>query len=246
MTTDTGFTLILAAYEPRLFVAFHERFASLPGAQVVAAGFQSLPAFDCMVSAANSFGLMDGGVDAAITAFFGWELEARVQRQILDEYQGEQPVGTSMIVETGHPQHPYIAHTPTMRVPMDITRTDNVYAAMWAMLLAVRRHNRHVLARASAPGPGGGLESGAGGGLKPIRTVACPGLGTGTGHVPFREAARQMALAYEHFLSPPAALDWVVAGDRQQRIRYGGDFGFHVPPESDGHPDDRRGLVFNS
>jgi O-acetyl-ADP-ribose deacetylase (regulator of RNase III) len=151
-----------------------------------------------MVSAANSFGLMDGGVDAAITEFFGVSLMARVQQRILDEYLGEQPVGTSLIVKTGHPQHPFIAHTPTMRVPMDISGTDKVYLAMWAMLLAVRVHN--------------------GGASRPIRIVACPGLGTGTGRVPYREAARQMALAYRHFLNPPRQIDWEMAGLRHVQV----------------------------
>jgi O-acetyl-ADP-ribose deacetylase (regulator of RNase III) len=45
---------------------------------------------------------MDGGIDFAISQFFGWGLENNVQRRILDEYSGEQPVGTSMIVETGN------------------------------------------------------------------------------------------------------------------------------------------------
>jgi len=51
----------------------------------------------------------------------------RVQERILQDYLGEQPVGTSIIVETGHHKHPFIAHTPTMRVPMPIATTDNVY-----------------------------------------------------------------------------------------------------------------------
>ena len=63
--------------------------------------------------------------------------------------------------------------------------------------------------------------------------MACPGLGTATGHVPYRQAASQMALAYEHFLDPPSYLDWRFAGNRQERIRYGGDMGFHFPPEMD-------------
>jgi len=155
---------------------------------------------------------MDGGVDAAIARFFGDELVQRVQRRILDEHLGEQSVGTSIIVATGHPTHPFLAHTPTMRVPMDIVRTDNVYRAMWAMLLAVRLHNRaHD---------------------RPIHVVACPGLGTATGRMPFAEAARQMSLAYRHFLSPPDYIDWPLASDRQSRIRYGGSMGHDFPPET--------------
>lgn len=198
--------LILVDPKPALCDAFRERFNGLPNIEIVNGKFEQLPFFDCMVSAANSFGLMDGGVDAAITRFFGYELQKRVQQRILDEFLGEQPVGTSIIVETSHPRHPFIAHTPTMRIPMEIAHTDHVYLAMWAMLLAVRQHNLKA--------------------EKQIKIVACPGLGTATGHVPFRQAARQMALAYEHFLHPPDDLDWRFAEQRQEKIRYGGDLGF--------------------
>jgi O-acetyl-ADP-ribose deacetylase (regulator of RNase III) len=205
--------LILVDPKPSLCDAFRDRFDGLPNVQIVVGKFEQLQHFDCMVSAANSFGLMDGGVDAAIVQFFGYELEERVQKRILAEFLGEQPVGTSIIVETNHPKHPYIAHTPTMRVPMDIARTDHVYLAMWSMLLAVRQHN---------------LKSN-----KQIEIVACPGLGTATGHVPYRQAARQMALAYENFLKPPDYLDWRFAEQRQEKIRYGGDMGLMFPPDMD-------------
>ena len=205
--------LILVDPSPALCDAFRARFGVFQKVEVVTGVFENLPAFDCMVSAANSFGLMDGGVDAAITRFFGDELQARVQKCILDEFLGEQPVGTSIIVETMHPKHPFIAHTPTMRVPMAISRTDHVYSAMWAMLLAVRQHN---------------LKS-----EKRIHIVACPGLGTATGQVPYHQAARQMALAYKHFLYPPKHLDWRFADERQGSVRYGGDMGLRIPPEMD-------------
>ena len=205
--------LILVSPQYGLCQAWDKRFAGLPSVEIVHGTFQSLPEFDCMVSAANSFGLMDGGVDLAIIRFFGQALMTRVQQRILDDYLGEQPVGTSMIVPTDHARHPYLAHTPTMRIPMEIQHTDNVYLAMWAMLLAVHRHNL--------------------GETRPIRTIACPGLGTGTGKVPFSEAARQMALAYQHFLNPPRQIDWRLADERQDRIKYGGDFGFRIPPGMD-------------
>jgi O-acetyl-ADP-ribose deacetylase (regulator of RNase III) len=204
--------LILVDPQPALCVAWQKHFSDLPNVEIITAYFEDLSDFDCMVSAANSFGLMDGGVDAAIIRFFGEELLLRVQRRILDEYLGEQPVGTSMIVDTGHPKHPFIAHTPTMRTPMEIAHTDNVYRAMWAMLLAVRQHNQHS--------------------DRPINFVACPGLGTATGRVPFPEAARQMSLAYRNFLYPPTFINWRLADSRQAQIRYGGDMGCLVPPET--------------
>lgn len=207
------FKLILLAPRPAMSVAWRTHFNGLPGVDMVAGTFEELPAFDCMVSAANSFGLMDGGVDAAISRYFGSSLVARVQQRILTEFLGEQPVGTSMIVETCDLLHPFVAHTPTMRVPMQIAHTDNVYLAMWAMLRAVKQHNQRHERR--------------------IQILACPGLGTGTGGVPFAEASRQMALAYHNFLNPPAHLDWLYAERRQDAVRYGGDDGYLIPPEQD-------------
>jgi O-acetyl-ADP-ribose deacetylase (regulator of RNase III) len=48
--------------------------------------------------------------------------------------------------------------------------------------------------------------------------VVCPGLGTGIGQVPCIEAARQMAIAYDHFLYPPKQINTFVAASRQLQI----------------------------
>lgn len=203
--------LILVDPQAALCDAFRAYFDGFPHVQIFNGIFEQLHKYDCIVSAANSFGLMDGGIDAAIIRFFGDALMRKVQAFILSEYLGEQPVGTSFVVETGHPKHPFLAHNPTMRIPMDITHTDNVYRAMAAMLCAIYHHNKHA--------------------ENLITTVVCPGLGTGTGKVPVREAARQMALAYKNYLHPPSYLDWHLADARQSEIRYGGDTGFHFPPD---------------
>jgi O-acetyl-ADP-ribose deacetylase (regulator of RNase III) len=190
--------LILVDPNYSVFTAFKERFDYLPNVEVANCGFEQLPRYDCLVSPANSFGMMDGGVDAAITKFFGISLMERVQQKILDDYRGEQLVGTSFIIETGHPQYPFLAHTPTMRVPMQIVGTDIPYIAMWAMLLAVEQHNRHA--------------------DRIITSIACPGLGTGIGRISPDESARQMALAYDNFLYPPKFLNCFVAASRQLQI----------------------------
>jgi O-acetyl-ADP-ribose deacetylase (regulator of RNase III) len=194
--------LILIAPNTQLFAAFQEHFSYLPNVEIVNNYFEWLSKYDCLVSPANSFGMMDGGMDAAIIRFFGHSLMTKVQQHILEEFLGEQPVGTSFILETDHPKHPFLAHTPTMRVPMSIAGTDIPYAAMWAMLLAVRRHNQYA--------------------KRKIDSVACPGLGTGIGRVPYHEAARQMALAYDNFLHPPKFLNCIVAAERQLQIWEGG------------------------
>ncbi len=203
LRNDIIMKLILIAPNPLLSNAFQENFHYLPNIEIINNYFESVPEYDCLVSPANSFGLMDGGMDAAIIRYFGDSLMTLVQQKILDEYLGEQPVGTSMIVETGHPQHPFLAHTPTMRVPMSIAGTDIPYVAMWPMLLAIRRHNRQQ--------------------EKQIRTVVCPGLGTGIGQVSYQEAARQMALAYDHFVYPPKSINNFIAAERQLQIWEEGD-----------------------
>lgn len=190
--------LVLVDPNYSVSTAFKERFDYLPNVEIANCGFEQLTTYDCLVSPANSFGMMDGGVDAAITKFFGISLMERVQQKILDDYRGEQLVGTSFIIGTGHPQHPFLAHTPTMRVPMQIVGTDIPYVAMWAMLLAVEQHNRHA--------------------DRQISTIACPGFGTGIGRIPPDEAARQMALAYDHFIYPPKFLNCFVAASRQLQI----------------------------
>src|ERR1051325_1781415 len=69
--------------------------------------FETLRHFDCVATAGNSFGLMDAGMDLAVCRFFGIDLQERIQNRILEEYCGEQPVGTAFIVETNRIDHPY-------------------------------------------------------------------------------------------------------------------------------------------
>ncbi|WP_046246839.1 macro domain-containing protein [Hymenobacter terrenus] len=189
--------LILADPKEELCQAWRVAFECYSEVEIFYGRFENIQQFDCMVSAANSFGLMDGGVDLAIRNYFGNSLQLQVQRTIIDNYNGEQPVGTSFIVETNHPDHPFLAHTPTMRVPMPIDNTDNVYQAMKAMLQAVKSFNAED---------------------ERIKTVVCPGLGTATGRVPFEEAARQMEVAYRYYKNPPQIINWPSAAARHRSI----------------------------
>ncbi|WP_237333446.1 tail fiber assembly protein, partial [Salmonella enterica] len=115
---------------------------------------------------AETFGLMDGGVDAAITAYFGSQLQERVQQNIIREYLGEQPVGTAFVIETGNSKHPWLVPAPTMRVPLIIDGTDAVYNATRAALLAIFQHNKSA------------------GEDRKITSVALPAMGAGCGQVP--------------------------------------------------------------
>src|SRR5437660_6391906 len=85
-----------------------------PDLEVHLGSFDSLSSFDCVATAGNSFGLMDAGMDLAVLKFFGIPLQEQIQRRILEDFCGEQPVGTAFLVETGRLDHPYVAHAPTM------------------------------------------------------------------------------------------------------------------------------------
>jgi O-acetyl-ADP-ribose deacetylase (regulator of RNase III) len=188
--------------EEAMCEAFRLRFAGLPGVRVVQGRFEDLEPHDCFVTAGNAFGLMTAGIDAAVVRRFGDPLMTRVQQRIMDQYFGEQPVGSAFIVPTDDPTLPFLAHAPTMRVPGSIEGTDRVYAATWAALVAIGAHNR--------------IDD------RKIEVAAFPALGTGFGGVPFSEAARQMAVAYRHFLEPPHRLDWDLVAQRQLAICYDG------------------------
>ena len=182
--------------------AFRSRFDGLSNVRVVHGRFEDLEPHDCFVTAANAFGMMTAGIDAAVVRFFGEKLRNRVQHRIMDEFLGEQPVGTAFIVPTDHDERPFLCHAPTMRVPGGIDGTDKVYAATWAAFLAVHQHNVREDHK--------------------IETVAFPAFGAGFGGVPYSEAARQMAVAYRHYLNPPHRLDWDWVARRQKAICYDG------------------------
>lgn len=194
-----NFKLILMAQDVVLYDAFTYHFRPFGDAvQVKMAYFEELDKYDCLVSPANSFGMMDGGMDQAIIDYFGNDLQNNVQKRILELYGGTQPIGTSFIIETGHPTFPFLAHTPTMFLPEDIQGTFYPYFAFKALLLAVIEHNKihHI----------------------PIEVIACPGFGTGTGNIDPMIAAEQMATAYEFVCQLPTLHRPLFAYKKEQEL----------------------------
>lgn len=140
---------------------------------------------DAVVSPANSFGFMDGGIDLLYSRHFGWEIQRRLQAQIREHHHGELLVGTAAIVETGNPGIPFLIAAPTMRVPMILRDTVNPYLAARAVLLLIK-------SGVFAMGPHQGRPV-----SELVRRVAFPGLGTGVGQVGFNTCARQVRAAIE-------------------------------------------------
>jgi O-acetyl-ADP-ribose deacetylase (regulator of RNase III) len=156
--------------------AWGQAFADVPEVRVSRGDIFEHSA-DAIVSPANSFGFMDGGIDLLYSRYFGWRLQTDLQALLAEQHYGELPVGQAVVVATGNDVIPFMVSAPTMRVPADISSTVNVYLAFRAALIAVLTHNT----RAQAP----------------IRTLLVPGLGTGIGAVAPTPAARQMRLAYD-------------------------------------------------
>lgn len=160
---------------------------------------------DALVSPANSFGFMDGGLDLRISQFFGWHVQDRVQQAIKTKHHGELLVGTAAIVPTDHPKIPYVISAPTMRVPMILgLSTVNVYLATRAVLLLIKHgtlDNGHPVQAA-------------------VKTVAIPGMGTGVGRVPPIICARQMRQAIEEVVFDQYTFpqSWFEVQTRHQRL----------------------------
>ena len=166
-------------------------------------------ACDAVVSPANSFGFMDGGIDALYSDRFGWTVQKRLQRLIADRHRGELLVGTAEIVETDYLRLPFLIAAPTMRVPMILGReTVTPYLATRATLLLVGNgifpEGQHAGERVSAH----------------VESVAFPGMGTGVGKVPFEVCARQVRAAIDDVLLkkfyPPVS--WAEASERHQLL----------------------------
>jgi O-acetyl-ADP-ribose deacetylase (regulator of RNase III) len=169
-------SLHLRDMNPDVASAWQKAFAGEPFVQISCGHIFDVQA-DAIVSPANSFGYMDGGIDLVYSQLFGYQLESRLQALLLESHFGELPVGQALILPTEHAAIPFLVSAPTMRVPSSIARSMNVYLAFRAALIAVLEHNTR-----STP---------------LILTLLVPGLGTGVGEVPPDRAARQMKAAYD-------------------------------------------------
>ena len=165
--------------------AWTKAFASIAGIHVIEGDILE-GRCDAIVSPANSFGFMDGGIDLAYRRHFGMDLESRGQARIRCEFHGELSVGQATIVNTGNEAVPYLVAAPTMRIPDRIGDTVNVYLAFRAALYAVLAHND--------------------GAAVPIKSIRFPALGTGIGAMSFTRAAVQMHAAYLAVFEAP---DWL-------------------------------------
>lgn len=133
---------------------------------------------DALVSPANSYGFMDGGLDGLISLFFGWKVQEHLQKIIESKHDGELLVGLAEIIPTNNLSIPYVISAPTMRVPMKLAKDSvNPYLATRATLREIKK-------------------------VDYIKSVVFPGLGTGVGDIDYDICAKQMHKAIREFFYP--------------------------------------------
>ncbi|RDX41095.1 macro domain-like protein [Lentinus brumalis] len=203
MTVVTTCTMTL----PSLCAAWRLALADLPEtvssrftvkeAQLDPAGLaQEFGTFECLVSPANSFGIMDGGYDMALSVAFTvdkdiWALTNAVQDVLQRKHRGYLPPASCTLV----PLTPeltasnplgctVLAVVPTMRAPENVSwHLDLVHDSMWNLLTALWRWNEGERPE----------------GAEPIIKVLMTGLATGYGEMSFEKCAKQMFLAARNF-----------------------------------------------
>lgn len=195
--------IILATPDTTMAAAWSEAFS---GADVnIHHGSILEVSCDALVSPANSFGFMDGGLDLAYSQHFGWDLQMRLRRLILERHRGELLVGAAEVIETGKSMPGLMIAAPTMRVPMRLPEDSiNSYLATRAALLAARYGSLLDGSMVSSR----------------IGVLAVPGMGTGVGRVPPKVCARQMRAAYDAVILSPAKLptSWAEASHDHQLL----------------------------
>ncbi|MGX7823640.1 macro domain-containing protein [Actinokineospora sp. 24-640] len=139
-------------------------------------------AAQAVVSPANSYGWMRGGIDALYARSFP-RVEEAVRSAVLAYHGGELPVGEALVVPTGTRAPRWLISAPTMREPATTLPPDTVHPYLAAR--AVFRLWRDGVFDDGAPV------------RADVRTVAMPGLGTGVGGVSPQTCARQVAAAWD-------------------------------------------------
>lgn len=164
---------VLIDKNARIVEAWQDTFGEFDNVTIIEGDITTIDC-DAIVSPANSFGFMDGGVDYAISVRLGWDLHLTLQKKIQVLPEGELLVGKSLVLATGDLKIPYLISAPTMRVPMsfNISTSVNAYLAMKAALIAAKQHPK-------------------------INTISIPGFCTGVGRMQPIIAAQQMLQAFQ-------------------------------------------------
>jgi O-acetyl-ADP-ribose deacetylase (regulator of RNase III) len=177
--------LVLCAVDEPLARAWEAQAEGRPGIRVHHGSVLDTQV-QAVVSPANSYGWMRGGIDAMYAEAFP-NIEQTVRSGVLAFHGGELPVGEALIVPTGVPVPAWLISAPTMRQPGELLPPDTVHPYLAARgLFRLWQH--------------GLLDEGVR--IRDVvRSVGLPGLGTGTGGVSPETCARQVMAAWDEVFS---------------------------------------------
>ena len=171
--------VVLTDVNTKVVEAWLAAFADEPAVEIVKGSILNQQV-DAWVSPTNSYGRMDGGVDAVIKRQLGAGIQLRVQRRIRSAFGGLLPVGSAVCVSSGAVNPKFLISTPTMTTSsQDVSETLNVALACAAAFQAIHMQNAQV--------PGS------------ITSVALVGMGAATGRVPAQVCANLMWAGYTLF-----------------------------------------------
>ncbi|MDR7301890.1 O-acetyl-ADP-ribose deacetylase (regulator of RNase III) [Haloactinomyces albus] len=173
--------LILCALEEPLAAAWHDIATGRDGVTTYRGSVLDVQA-DAAVSPANSYGWMRGGIDAVYARVFP-DLEQQVRSAVLAYHGGELPVGEALLVPTGASRPRWLISAPTMREPGEQLPDDTVHP--------------YLAARATLRLWAGAVLDNGTPVRRVVRSIAMPGLGTGTGGASPQLCARQVAAAWD-------------------------------------------------
>jgi O-acetyl-ADP-ribose deacetylase (regulator of RNase III) len=132
-----------------------------------------------IVSPANSFGTMRGGIDKVYAEIFPM-IENTVQNKInflgitLNDRQKYLPIGSAITVKTNNIKCPYLVSVPTMYLAgSDISNSKNVFYCFTSILYIANNNKNYV--------------------------IACPGLGTNIGKMTPKDSIDQIEYAIKNF-----------------------------------------------
>jgi len=206
--------LCLCDQNPDMVDAWIDQFRNVDAIEIAEGSLLDTEAA-ALLSPANSFGDMGGGLDKAIDDFYRGTAQDRLQAAIREHYYGELPVGVGLVIpmgDAGTPSRrfPFLVAAPTMRIPSVITDTDTINAGA---LVAVLRHNAAI----DTPNQTNPQR-------QPIRILSSAGLGTGVGGMDVGVSAEQMRAAYDSVIGGewrdivhPAQAPYAFGGRRRLR-----------------------------
>lgn len=160
-----------------------------------------------VVTAGNSFGYCDGGIDGAINTWLssydptGDRIDVQVRSIIHEVYYGEQPLGTCLFVPTKHLQVKWLLHVPTMKVPEDVSKTYNAYIAFRAVLVNLLNFNKQATDKDK------------------IKSVLCSAFCTAAGCMSANNSAKQMRMAWDSVVNNKNDYNWKRVHEKHRELK---------------------------